>query len=284
MIPPAVDRDPLDLTILITCYNEERFILGSITAAHEAARASGLSYEILVIDDCSTDSSVEIILRFLEANPNVPARLHRNVTNRGFANNYVDGAFLGRGKYYHLVCGDDSMPTEYLLAAYRLIGQADMIVPYQNQNEINGKSPFRKYVSKVFTALVSLLSGYRLRYYNGLAVQTRYNVMRWHPVSYGFGFQADIVTMLLDQGVTYAQVYSQSIDKKGGGSMSMRNFLSVTHSLLEIFFRRIRRMLYGKNWPKSREVFPESSPRSEERTSPPPTSLRASAESESSPA
>jgi hypothetical protein len=62
--------------------------------------------------------------------------------------------------------------------------------------------------------------------------------------------------MLLDQGHSYIQVYSRSIDKKGAGStsVSMRNFLSVCHTLLEITFRRIRRLLYGKDWPKPVEI------------------------------
>jgi glycosyltransferase involved in cell wall biosynthesis len=258
---PEARQSPIDLTVLVTCYNEEKYIVGSLEAVVSAAKEVGISYEIIVIDDCSTDGSVARVQEYLRQHPEYPIALHRNEVNRGFANNYVDGAFLGRGKYYHLACGDDSMPKEHLVAAYRLVGKADMIVPYQIQREVAGKSPSRKIISRVFTRLVNLLSGYHLKYYNGLPIQVRYNVMRWHPVSYGFGFQADIITMLLDQGVSYTQVYSQSIDKKGSGStsLSLRNFLSVCHTLLEIFFRRIRRMLYGKDWPKPVEIkLPES--------------------------
>ena len=249
-------QHPIDLTILVTCYNEEKYIVDSLEAVVAAVKEAGISHEIIVIDDCSKDRSVERVQDYLRQHPYYPITLHRNQVNCGFANNYVDGAFLGRGKYYHLACGDDSMPKEYLTAAYRLLGKADMVVPYQIQGEVAGKSFSRKMISRIFTRLVNLLSGYNLRYYNGLPIQLRHNVMRWHPVSYGFGFQADILTMLLDQGVSYLQVYSRSVDKKGCGStsLSLRNFLSVCHTLLEIFFRRIRRILYGKDWPKPVEV------------------------------
>jgi glycosyltransferase involved in cell wall biosynthesis len=241
---------------LVTCYNEEDFIVNTLETVVRAVRQVGVSHEILVIDDASHDSSVPRIRAYLEDHPDYPITLTVHETNRGLANNYVDGSFLGCGKYYHLACGDDSMPEEFFVAAYRLLGKADMIVPYQIQKEVIGKSFFRKLTSRIFTRLVNLLSGYRLKYYNGMAVHLRYNVMRWHPISYGFGFQADIVTMLLDQGVSYIQVYSRSIDKKGAGStsVSMRNVLSVGHTLLEIALRRVRRLLYGKNWPKPREV------------------------------
>ena len=36
-------------------------------------------------------------------------------------------------------------------------------------------------LSGTFTFLVNTISGFRLHYYNGLAVHLRYNVMRWHP-------------------------------------------------------------------------------------------------------
>jgi hypothetical protein len=42
--------------------------------------------------------------------------------------------------------------------------------------------------------LVNLVTGNRLHYYNGLAVHLGHNVMRWHPNTRGFGFQADILS------------------------------------------------------------------------------------------
>ena len=103
---------------------------------------------------------------------------------------------------------------------------------------------------------MNLISGYNLKYYNGLAIHLRYNVMRWHPSSYGFGFQADILTRLLDEGASYIQIASAGIDRKGSGStaLTMRNFLSVTHTLLELAIRRLRRALYGRMMPRPREI------------------------------
>ncbi len=81
--------------------------------------------------------------------------------------------------------------------------------------------------------------------------------MRWPPITYGFGFQVDIVTRLLDAGVTFVQVPSlNTIHRKGSiaSALSMRNLLSVVHTLLEILFRRFRRILYYKHLAKSVEI------------------------------
>jgi glycosyltransferase involved in cell wall biosynthesis len=252
----------VDLTILITCYNEEDLIVDTLRTVTGALAQTQLSYDIVVIDDCSKDGSVARIRKFLEENPSYPITLKVNEVNHGFASNYVDGAFLGRGRHYHLVSGDNAFPADSLLAAYRLLDKADMVIPYQYQNEVTGKTLARRAISRVFTWTVNFLSGYRIRYYNGMSLQLRYNVMRWHPISYGFGFQADLLTMLLDQGLSYVQVYSRSVDNKGrkSTSLTMRNFLSVCHTLLEIAIRRLRRMLYGKRWPKPVEIKVPDSP------------------------
>jgi len=249
----------VDITILITCYNEQELITDTLDHVLEALKTVCLTYEILVIDDCSRDASVERLRAYMEVHPAEPITLIVNPNNRGLANNYVEAAFRGKGTYYRLCCGDDSEPVDALVGLFRHVGKADIIVAYQKQDLVEGKSDSRKILSKTFTALVNFISGYQLIYYNGMAIHRRYNVMRWHPSSYGFGFQADILTRLLDEGNSYMQVASKGIDRKKGHStaLSMRNVLSVTHTLLELLIRRVRRMIYGSTMPKPLELFPD---------------------------
>jgi SAM-dependent methyltransferase len=253
-------KPPVDITIAVTCYNEEAFIVDSIENVASALRSVGRSFEIIVIDDVSKDNSAAKVREYMRAHPELPITLKVNETNRGLANNCVEAAFLGRGKYYRLCCGDNPEPNEMLVASFRHIGEADIIVPYQNQQDVEGKSAARKFISQLFTFLVNTITGYDLNYYNGMPIYRRYDVMRWHPSSYGFGFQADILTSLLDEGATYMQVPSMGIDRKGAKSTSVsaRNILSVTHTLLELSIRRLRRALYGRTMRQPTEVFAKS--------------------------
>jgi hypothetical protein len=73
--------------------------------------------------------------------------------------------------------------------------------------------------------------------------------MRWGPYSFGFGFQAELITRLLDEGATYLEipVFASHEEKAGGNSaLNWRNYLSVGHTLLEIFIRRIRKHAFHK--------------------------------------
>ena len=141
-----------------------------------------------------------------------------------------------------MVCGDNVEPKETLVTVLGQIGQADIVIPYHEQ--VPGKSALRRAISRFYTVVVNTLSGYHIRYYNGLALHLRYNVMRWGPYSFGFGFQAELITRLLDEGATYVEVpVKASHRQKAGGqsALNWKNALSVTHTLTEILIRRIRR-------------------------------------------
>jgi hypothetical protein len=122
-----------------------------------------------------------------------------------------------------------------------------MIIPYRGP--LPGKSAFRQWLSNFYTVVVNMLSGYNLRYYNGLATHLRYNVMRWGPYSFGFGFQAELITRLLAEGSSYIEIKVEGThtEKSGGNSaLNVRNFLSVAHTLLEIWIRRVRKRAFRK--------------------------------------
>ncbi len=240
----AIDS-PLDLTIVIPCLNEEANIAATLDAVAAAMASLTFTYEVLIIDDGSTDNTVRVVTSYSDEHPDLPIRIHRNARNCGLTRSYVDGAFLGRGKYYRLVCGDNVEPAETLTAVFTQLGKAEMIIPYHPV--VPGKTPFRRWLSKTYTGIVNLLSGYHVQYYNGLAIHLRYNVMRWGPYSFGFGFQAELITRLLDEGAAYLEIPVLATHQEKGGrnsALNIKNFLSVTHTLLEVFIRRIRKRVF----------------------------------------
>jgi glycosyltransferase involved in cell wall biosynthesis len=237
----------LDLTIVIPCLNEEQRVRDTLDTVAAAMRELPHSYEIVVIDDGSTDRTALIVEEYAQQHPELPIHLHKNPRNRGLTRSYVDGAFLGRGKYYRLVCGDNPEPKEALLTVFSALGKADMIIPYHAT--VEGKPLLRRMLSQAYTKLVSALSGYRIHYFNGCALHLRYNVMRWGPYSFGFGFQAELITRLLDEGATFVEVpiSATHVEKSTRNSaINVGNFLSVGHTLLEVFIRRLRKRVFQK--------------------------------------
>jgi glycosyltransferase involved in cell wall biosynthesis len=241
---------PIDITIFVSCHNEAGEVIQTIDGICESAKEAGLSFEILVIDDVSTDNSRELVRDYIAAHPDERIVLRANRQNKGLAQNYLDAAFIGRGKYFRLVCGDSAEPKEGTVAVFKAIGKADCILPYFNTNR--GRATGRRIISNAYTAVINAITGNNIRYYNGLAVHLRHNVMRWHTNTGGFGFQADILCLLLDRGFTYLEVpievpataFTRQDTKSR--AMSLPNVLSVTHTILEIASRRIAKFVYSK--------------------------------------
>jgi glycosyltransferase involved in cell wall biosynthesis len=243
---PLAELSQIDLTLFIACYNEQANIIATLETVAAALREVGDSYEMIVIDDASTDGSAELIRAYQEAHPELPLVLHVNRVNRGLARNFVAAALLGRGEHYKLVCGDNVESRATLVRILRQRGQADLVLPYHDHCE--GKSAFRMFLSRAFTRLVNLVSGRSIRYYNGLPLCRRDHVLRWHSDATGFGFQADLVSRLLDEGASYVEVHCQARERAHGTSraLTVANFLSVARTLLVIGGRRLRRVVRGR--------------------------------------
>jgi glycosyltransferase involved in cell wall biosynthesis len=236
----------IDLTIFVACYNEEANIIPTLDAIQAAMADSAWRWEAIVIDDASEDRSVALVEDYMRAHPAAPIRLAVNESNRGLAQNYIEGAFLGRGAYYRLVCGDNAEDVDMLRQVFAHVGAADLVLFYHVHNE---RRWLRRIVSRAFTMLVNALSGYRLRYYNGCAIMRRADVMRWHTNYHGFGFQADMTCRLLDEGRSYCEVPVRALERQRGHSkaFTIKNLLSVAHTLVDLFIRRTARLLFRRS-------------------------------------
>ncbi len=240
------DEDELDLTVFVSCYNEAPYIGETLETVSDLAEQAGLSYEIIVVDDASSDQSFRVVSDYIAEHPTRNILLRRNAVNKGLAQNYLDAAFLGRGRYYRLMCGDNAELRESTAAVFKAIGQTDIIVPYYTH--VEGKDFWRRTISSAFTGLINFVTGNKLHYYNGLAVHLRRNVVRWHSNSRGFGFQADTLCRLIDMGFSYQEIPMLAVERRQGASnaLSIRNLLSVMHTLLEIAIRRVANRVYRR--------------------------------------
>jgi GT2 family glycosyltransferase len=104
---------PTAVTVLIPNWNGEDFIVRCVASALMAARehraSTGETVEVLVVDDRSTDRSVELLRRDCPA-----ARLIRRKSNGGFADSVNLGAHAAHGEALVLINSDMTLAPDFL--------------------------------------------------------------------------------------------------------------------------------------------------------------------------
>ncbi len=229
----------VDVTLFVPCYNEEQNILDTLNTIEQACQRLALTYEVIVIDDASRDRSVERLRQYQTNHPQLPLRLVINPVNRGLAANFFTAAQIGHGRFIRIVCGDNVEPIATQVAILERRKHADIVIPYPVH--VQNKSCFRLLVSRTYTRIINLLSGVRLRYWNGCALMRREDVVHSFPSTRGFGFQAALLSQLLSLGRTYTEIGCHYVERSAGISkaLTLKNFRSVTHVALSLLGRRL---------------------------------------------
>ena len=90
------------ISILTTCYNREKYLAECIQSALDGHFQD---FELIIVDDQSTDRSLEIAHEFASKDPRI--RVYRNEENLGDYPNRNKAASYARGKYIKYLDADD---------------------------------------------------------------------------------------------------------------------------------------------------------------------------------
>ncbi len=247
MARPVESSSPgtaLDLTVMVSCYNEETSIVPTLAKLVAALSAHELTAEIIVMDDCSHDGSIAAVQRFIGEThpPRVVIRHHTNAVNRGLPWNVFEAARIGQGKYFWVVGGDDALSQDVYRTLLPAVGHADVIIP--NVLTYHGRPVLRWLLSRLYVRIVNALSGYTIKYYNGSSIYLRTDVTSHAGTVRGFGYSAELIISLLDQGKSYREIDVVFSDRTAGASsaVTMGNLRDVA----AFFGRLLRRRLRGR--------------------------------------
>ena len=121
--------DSESLSVLIPLYNEEEFIRELLARVVAAPLPDGLAREIIIVDDGSTDGSIEAVERFIASCGEVPIQLIRHEKNRGKGAAIRTAIQAATGRYSIIQDADlEYDPREYRkLLGPLLNGDADVV-------------------------------------------------------------------------------------------------------------------------------------------------------------
>ncbi|MBL9093943.1 MAG: glycosyltransferase family 2 protein [Planctomycetaceae bacterium] len=118
-----------EVTILLPAYNEEKAIGHVLNEIVDALEREPLHFEILIVDDASTDRTVEYAERFAATCRRCPVRIVRRPENRGAGAARKVGVREARGDVIVMLDADGSYPA----AAIR-----DLLRHFPDYDQVNG--------------------------------------------------------------------------------------------------------------------------------------------------
>lgn len=221
------------ITFLVTALNEEDKISNTVETITEAINHFLCDYEILLVNDGSTDATPQIIEDIARKNPRV-SFLHNN-KNLGLGGAYKRGVHYVQKEYVMWVSGDNAEGANNLVNIISRIGDADIIIPVLKANKT--RPWVRRVTSALFTRMVNFLFGLKLHYYNG-AVIHRTELIRSITIhTNSFAYQAEALVRLLKRGCSYVEVpySSATYDEIFSYAMKPKNLASVFKALIYLF-------------------------------------------------
>ena len=113
-------------TDILFRYSEEDNVEPTVGSVREAMGARD-DYEIILVDDASTDRTLERMQALAVADPRF--RIFDNSVNLGFGGLYKRGARAAVATYVTMLPGDDGFPGQSIAEIVSHAGEADIIIP-----------------------------------------------------------------------------------------------------------------------------------------------------------
>lgn len=190
------------LSLIVPAYNEAGSIQQTIRDAQAALSAAGIDYELLVVDDGSTDETAT--LADVEG-----VTLIRHPENGGYGRAIKTGVRRARHEWCGIVDADGSYPISALLELLDYIPDFDMVVGARTGKNYWG-SPAKRLARKALLLLVRFVTGVSVPDVNsGLRIFRKdFAIEHSARISSGFSFTTTLTlaTILDERFIKYLPI------------------------------------------------------------------------------
>lgn len=220
------------LSIVIPALNEEGNLELAVKNLLSTVDLYFNSYELLIIDDGSTDGTGTLAERLARSNPHI--RVIRHEKPMGLGNSLRQGFDSATQEYVTWYAGDDPMYEDSWGKMFEQIGNADVLVLYIANPEFRSWS--RRVLSQTYVGILNLLFGLRLRYYNGFTIYRRELIQSIKTSARGFSILAEALILSVKAGHRPIEIPTRHHQRKYGTSKAFKlsNVKDISRTLLRL--------------------------------------------------
>ncbi len=223
------------LSILIFAFNEEERILSTLKLINSIVRKVKIKYEIIVINDGSTDQTIKIINKFKKKNRKVKVLDFKR--NRGITRSLQVG--IKKAKFDKLTWfpGDDSFLPKNLKNFFELSKKNDLVNGFRDNKFVFNK--LRKILTTTNQFIQSLLFEQEIKDVHGLFIFKTSHLKKLKFYCSRYSIMVEILPSLLSRGrynIGHIKIY---LNKKNLGSsqtLSIQTIFDFARTWLISFF------------------------------------------------
>ena len=248
MSDPHLPSAEIELSIIAPMYNEAKNVNSTTASIAQLLSTFEKPWELLLIDDGSTDNTLEIARKAEKEIDNL--RVISYPVNCGRGRALRTGFEYARGKYVITIDFDLSYSPDHILLIYEqlvdpsLMNDVVLASAYMKGGKVIGVSPFRLFISKLgnkileyifpqsFKTSTCILRGYKREVLQALEL-----------ASDGKEIHLEILSKVCALGFRVKEMPATLTSRKTGKSKFDLRKTSVTHFLFSIFERPI--LLFG---------------------------------------
>jgi len=155
------------ISFISPIYNKEKYLFQIIKSVqHQKIQ----NFELIFVDDCSTDKSINIINEFQQNDTRI--KLIKNKNNKGTLYSRCNGALISKGEYISFIDSDDIVLQDGFLNAYNYIKSKNLSMVqfhsvYQWNDSIVINQGYYKYKNIIEQPFLSYIFYYNYRNRNG---------------------------------------------------------------------------------------------------------------------
>ena len=230
-------EDPV-VSVVVPSYNEEWRILPTVGAIALHMSARGEPWELVVADDGSTDTTLELLdgIGF----PNL--RVLRAERNGGKGSAVRRGVLAARGRYVLFADADQSTPIEQFdqLLDHVKAGAGVVVGSRAAAGaQVSGRSPLRKFISRMLRLLVAVLTGVKVtdtqcgfKLFTAEAARELFSRQQLD----GFSFDLEVLYIAGRRGIGIAEVPVEWIDAPGSTVDAIKVSVDFLKDMLRILW------------------------------------------------
>lgn len=215
------------LSVFFPCYNEEENIPALLSQALAVLPTYAKRFEIIVVNDGSTDNTKEVVRQIAQNNPQVVMVSH--MKNRGYGASLQTGIKKAKYEWTFWTDGDLQFDLNNLASFVPHAETHNAIIGYRKHR---ADTFIRKVNGELYTQLINILFGLRVRDIDCAFKLIQSDLLKDMKLTATGAFtSAEILIRLKEKGIQFKQVSTPHYPRKRG---------TPTGGSLRVIFRGIK--------------------------------------------